>query len=272
MAYLSHLFFILVTGNTTLLPIRGPKAYFVGNMNMEILGIGALTLVASIVGTTTGFGTSTIMIPVLLFYYPLPQTLLLVGVVHFVGNLWKMLFFRSGIRWDLLLIFGIPSISASFIGASLTFSFDQTLLQRILGGALILYMFFLVMRTSWKLRATKTTAAIGGILSGFMAGMFGVGGAVRGAFLRAFDLSKEAFIFTAAAIALVTDSTRLVTYTAEQIMLPQYLWYGMTIFLPLSLLGSWLGQRTVRQLSESGFRTIVAVFLGLSGLKFLLFP
>ena len=110
------------------------------------------------------------------------------------------------------------------------------------------------------------------MLSGFMAGMFGVGGAVRGAFLRAFDLSKDAFIFTAAAIALLTDSTRLVTYTLDAIKLPSYLWYGMFLFLPLSLFGSWIGQRIVRRLPESAFRTVVAVFLGLSGVKFLLFP
>ena len=67
-------------------------------MTTEILFISILTFIASIVGTVTGFGTSTIMVPALLFFYPLPQVLLLVGIVHFAGNIWKMIFFHSGLR------------------------------------------------------------------------------------------------------------------------------------------------------------------------------
>lgn len=239
---------------------------------LELTLISVLTLVASVVGTMTGFGMSTIMIPVLLFMYPLPQTLLLVGVIHFAGNIWKMVFFHRGLQWKLLLLFGIPSVLASYLGATLTSEVDEQLLLRILGAAFLIYTMFLFLHSTWRIRANTTTAVSGGIVSGFMAGMFGVGGAVRGAFLRAFDLSKDAFIFTAAAIALVTDSTRLITYTADQINLPSGLWQGMVLFLPVSLLGSWIGQRIVRRLPKSAFRTVVAVFLGLSGLKFLLYP
>ena len=64
---------------------------------VEVLLIALLTLAASAVGTVTGFGTSTIMVPVLLFYYPMPQVLLLVGIVHLAGNLWRMLFFPTGL-------------------------------------------------------------------------------------------------------------------------------------------------------------------------------
>jgi hypothetical protein len=51
-------------------------------------------------GTLTGFGTSKIMVPVLVFLYLLPQTLFLV-IIHWFGDIWKMLLFRSGIRWRL---------------------------------------------------------------------------------------------------------------------------------------------------------------------------
>jgi uncharacterized protein len=47
---------------------------------MDIALIAALTLVASAVGTLTGFGTSTIMVPVLASFLPVPQVLLLVGI------------------------------------------------------------------------------------------------------------------------------------------------------------------------------------------------
>jgi uncharacterized protein len=46
---------------------------------MDIALIALLTFFASAIGTVTGFGTSTIMVPVLVSRVPLPQTLLLVG-------------------------------------------------------------------------------------------------------------------------------------------------------------------------------------------------
>ena len=132
----------------------------------------------------------------------------------------------------MLLWFGVPSILASYLGATLTTAVDETLLQRLLGAVLLLYTLFLFFKESWRIPPHRATAAAGGVASGFLAGMFGVGGAVRAAFLRAFELPKDAYIFTAAAIATVTDSTRLLTYTLEQIDLPLLLWYGMAFSCP----------------------------------------
>lgn len=241
-------------------------------MPAEIFAIGILTLIASIVGTMTGFGTSTIMIPVLLFWYPLPQALLLVGIIHWVGDIWKMALFRKGATWDLLLLFGIPSILAAYVGARLTLTTEPTLLLRILGAALITYTFFLLSSPSWKLPKKNAIAVTGGAMSGLLAGIFGVGGAVRGAFLAAFDLPKNVYIFTAGAIALMTDSIRLLTYGIGNVNLPRELWYSMMLFLPLSFIGAWLAKKTVAHVPEKTFRQVIAVFLAFVGLKFLLLP
>jgi len=42
----------------------------------------------------------------------------------------------------------------------------------------------------------------GGALSGFFAGIFGVGGAVRATFLTVFDLPKAAYLATSGSIAV----------------------------------------------------------------------
>ena len=49
-------------------------------------------------------------------------------------------------------------------------------------------------------------------LTGFMAGIFGMGGAIRSLFLSAFNLPKEVYIVTGAAIAIFIDISRLGTY------------------------------------------------------------
>lgn len=86
-------------------------------VSVEIAALAALTVLAGGVGTLSGFGTSTIMVPVLVMFFPLPQTLLLVGIIHWFGDVWKIALFRHGIRWPLWVAFGIPGVLFSFLGA-----------------------------------------------------------------------------------------------------------------------------------------------------------
>ncbi|HLG26045.1 MAG TPA: sulfite exporter TauE/SafE family protein, partial [Candidatus Gracilibacteria bacterium] len=201
---------------------------------MSLFLIGVLTLISSIIGTVTGFGTSTIMVPVLLNFMPLPQTLLLVGIIHWFGNVWKMLFFKSGIDWKLILGFGVPGIFAGVLGGWLSQMVDTVILIRFIGFFLLAYVAFLMFEPSFKLPKKMGTSIAGGLSSGFLAGLTGVGGAIRSSFLSAFDLPKAKFIFTAGAIGFFIDSSRVAGYIIGGATIEFWLWQGLLIFLPVS--------------------------------------
>ncbi len=239
---------------------------------MEIIYIALLTFFAGGVGTLTGFGTSTIMIPLLLLSLPLPQTLLLVGIIHWFSDIWKILFFRKGFRWELVLKFGIAGILASYLGASIVFTVSEKLLSQILGIFLLAYVVFLFLKPKFKIPRNTATAISGGGLSGFFAGIFGVGGAIRGVFLSAFDLPKAVYISAMGAIALFIDSTRIATYIYNNVTLEQQFLWGFLLFIPMSFAGAGVAKKLSDRIPQQKFRTIVALFLLLAGLKFLLFP
>jgi uncharacterized protein len=239
---------------------------------MEIFYITLLAILAGGIGTLTGFGTSTIMVPALLFFLPLHQTLLLVGVIHWFGDIWKIIFFRKGFDWKLILAFGITGIAASYLGASIVFSISDRILARILGGFLIAYVLFIFFKPKFRLTKNTPAALSGGALSGFFAGIFGVGGAIRGAFLTAFDLPKAVYISTAGVIALFIDTTRIATYILNGVTLSSQLLWSFLLFVPASFLGAWVAKKIVDRISQKRFRIIIAVFLLLAGLKFLIFP
>lgn len=239
---------------------------------MEIIYIALLTILAGGIGTLTGFGTSTVMVPILLFFLPLPQTLLLVGVIHWFGDIWKIVFFKKGLNWKLILTFGIAGIAGSFLGASIIFSVSEKLLSQILGGFLVTYVLFLFLKPKFKIPKGTITALSGGGLSGFFAGIFGVGGAVRGVFLSVFDLPKAVYISTAGTIALFIDSTRIITYLLNNVTLEnQFLW-GFLLFIPASFIGAGVAKKIVDRIPQSKFRMVITAFLFLVGIKFLLFP
>ncbi len=239
---------------------------------MEIPLILGVVIIASSIGTMTGFGTSTIMVPIMLLFYPVPQTLFFVGIIHFFGNVWKLLLFRKGVRWRLILSFGVPGIAATYLGASLVFDIPAVVLSRILGTFLIIYVVYLFAKSSFKVKPNLVFGACGGALSGFLAGVFGIGGAVRGLFLTAFDLPKAVYIATAGSIALFIDATRLTRYFSKGARLPDMLLYGLPLFIPASFLGAAIAKRVVDKIPQEHFRKIVAVFLLMVGLKLLLLP
>lgn len=235
--------------------------------------LGILVFFASVVGTLSGFGASTIMVPVLLLFFPLPVTLLFVGIIHWFGDMWKMLFFRGGVwHWRVILWFAIPGVVASFFGASLSVKAPEELLLRILGVFLLGYVFFLFLKPEWKLPGNKKTAALGGFSSGFVAGIFGVGGAIRGAFLSAFNFPKEVYLFTSGATALFIDSTRIVGYVSSGTRLEGLFFWGLFGFVPLSFLGAWAAKGLVDRIPQNRFRMVLALFLAAAAVKFLLFP
>ncbi|UCE99249.1 MAG: sulfite exporter TauE/SafE family protein [Planctomycetota bacterium] len=239
---------------------------------MEIVLITFVVVIASSVGTLTGFGTSTIMVPVMLSFYPVTQTLLFVGIIHWFGNIWKLLLFRKGFQWKLILSFGIPGIAATYLGAELVFDISTALLSRILGSFLILYVIYLFAKSSFKIKQSLLASACGGALSGFFAGLFGIGGAIRGLFLTSFDLPKAIYIATAGTIALTIDTTRLTTYIKNGARLPLLLFWGMLIFIPASFIGARIAKSVVDKIPQEHFRKVVAVFLLLMGIKLLIFP
>ena len=238
---------------------------------MEIFYLAITVLIAGIVGTTTGFGASTVMIPVVILFYPMPETLLFVGIIHCFGNLWKILFFKHGFRWKIILGFGIPGIIASMLGALLVFNVPSALLSRILGIFIIIYVIYLFFNSDFKVKSNLGSAITGGLLSGFMAGIFGIGGAVRSLFLTAFNLPKEVYIVTGAAIAIVIDITRLITYFFHGSRLNNAAMWGMFLFIPMSFLGAGIAKIIVNKIPQKYFRLVIAVFLLIMAGKLLLY-
>lgn len=241
-------------------------------MLVKIILLTLLTLFASNIGTFAGFGISTIMIPVLLLFFKLPETLLFVGILHLFDDIWKIVLFKKGIRWRLILSFGIPGVIASYIGASLILNISQIVLSRTLAAFFLAYVIFIMIKPNWKLTESYGIATAGGTLSGFFAGVFGVGGAIRGLFLSAFNLPKEVYLFTAGVISSVIDVTRITKYALDGTRLDNFSLIGMILFIPASFAGAYLGYKIVNRIPQKYFRLVIGVFLLIISLKLLLFP
>ena len=229
---------------------------------MESLLFFGAVLFAEVAGTIAGFGSSTILLPAALFFFDFPTALILVAFAHISGNIGRISFFRHGLDRRILFWFGIPSVILTIVGASLVARTSVDILKSLLGVFLVCYG---ILSLFGKLSAAR--AAVGGGLSGFLAGLIGTGGALRGAFLTAFGLPKERYIATAAAIALAVDATRIPIYLREGFLPRGMYWYPAALFF-LALGGSFIGGKVVARIPQEKFRRAVLVALLLIGIYF----
>ena len=100
-----------------------------------------------------------------------------------------------------------------------------------------------------------------------MAGLIGTGGALRGAFLTGFHLSKEKYIATAAAIALAVDLTRIPIYLSQGFLTSSYYWYVPVLFA-VAIIGSYIGKHIVKRIPQERFQKVVLIAFLFIGIKF----
>jgi len=167
-----------------------------------------------VAGTMAGFGSSTLVLPLALLFFDFKSALVIVALLHIFGNVGRVAFFRHGLDKRLIILFGIPSVICAVIGASLVNYISQDVLRFILGIFLLLFAGVSLIKPALQFPPTKTSALVGGGASGFIAGLIGTGGALRGSFLTAFNLDKNVYIATSAIIAIAVDITRLPIYLA----------------------------------------------------------
>jgi uncharacterized membrane protein YfcA len=219
-----------------------------------------LAFLAEILGTIGGFGSSVFFVPMASYFLDFQSVLGITALFHLSSNLSKIGFFRKGIDRKLLLYLGIPAVVMVTLGALLSRFVEPRLLGIALGAFLLGFALLFLVNSSLGLQATRGNAVVGGALSGFLAGLLGTGGAIRGATMTAFRLPKAQFIATSAAIDLGIDLSRSVIY-AYNGYLHRHDLYLIPFLVIVSVGGTFVGKKILDKIRQEQFRKLVLYLL-----------
>lgn len=228
-----------------------------------------LALVSEILGTIGGFGSSLFFVPIAGYFLDFHSVLGITALFHITSNLSKIYFFRQGFDKKLILLLGIPAVVLVIIGAWISQFLPVSVLEIILSAFLIVLSLTFLIFKNMRLNPTTANAVGGGVLSGFMAGIIGTGGAIRGLVLVAFNLKTEVFIATSAIIDLAIDASRSFVYYANGYIHVHDL-YLIPILLVVSVIGTFIGKKILFYISEVQFRSIVLVLVLITGVMTLI--
>jgi len=215
-----------------------------------------LALIAEILGTVGGFGSSLFFVPIAGYFFDFHSVLGITALFHVSSNISKIAFFRKGFDKKLILTIGLPAVIFVICGAFLSKFVNGSLLQILLAIFLIILSLLLMIYKNLKLKPTTFNAITGGALSGITAGLLGTGGAIRGLTLAAFNLNKERFIATSAIIDLGIDLSRSVVYFSNGYM-HKHDYYLIPILLLVGILGTFIGKKLLSRFSEIQFKYTV---------------
>ncbi|MBK6860091.1 MAG: sulfite exporter TauE/SafE family protein [Saprospiraceae bacterium] len=250
---------------------------------MEILGLVLIAFFASILTFYSGFGLGTLLLPAFSLMVPVEMAIFLTAIVHFLNSIFKFILTRNALHWPTLIRFGLVSLVFAILGAYCLkyvaiqnwnysyklFGFYATtnVLKLNIGILLIIftwieYFDFIKVKSNNPLHLF-----LGGIASGFFGGLSGHQGALRSAFLRSMPLSKEQFIATGIACALLVDAGRLLVYTKLD---PQsFINMNWQLLLPAIIAawtGAWIGNKYLKKITQNQIQKIVCICLVLFGI------
>lgn len=195
---------------------------------MEYFIIALVAGGAAMLTFFSGFGLGTILMPVFAIFFPVEIAIALTAVVHLANNLFKTSLIWKEIDLKVAALFAIPAAVMAIFGALLLNylagdrilisyelagkDFQVTLIKLIISILLIIFAFVEISKRLNNIRVGKKFLPMGGALSGFFGGLSGHQGALRSVFLLKAGLSKEGFIATGIASAVLIDISRLTVY------------------------------------------------------------
>lgn len=237
-----------------------------------------VALLASGLTFFSGFGLGTLLLPAFALFYPIAQAVALTAVVHFLNGLFKLWLVGRHTDLRIALVFGLPALMASFLGAWVLLWLSESkalvgysLLGRevlvapaklVVGILLLLFSAAEMLPRFRSLSFAPRYFFIGGFLSGFFGGLAGMQGALRSAFLAKSGLSKEQFVATGTAIAFMIDISRLSVYVPALLSERATLDYPVLAAAVLAaLIGALVGNRYLKSVTMRGIQNAVAVML-----------
>ncbi|ESU22897.1 hypothetical protein FEDK69T_18020 [Flavobacterium enshiense DK69] len=224
-----------------------------------------LALLAEILGTVGGFGSSLFFVPIASYFLDFHSVLGITALFHVLSNLSKIAFFRKGFDKKLAISMGVPAVAFVIVGAFLSKFIETKILEISLAIFLIVVSLTLLIFKKITVKPTLSNSIMGGTFSGMIAGLLGTGGAIRGITLAAYNLRIDVFIATSAIIDLAIDASRSVVYSLNGYVHKHDL-YLIPILLIVSIMGTFIGKIILTKISEQQFKSIVLILVLITGI------
>lgn len=233
-----------------------------------------LTIIAAIaaglIKTTFGIGAGVFLTPLLsLIMYPKTAVALMAPMmlITSIATLW--MHWR---KWELKYIYILlPGMLVGIVGGSYYLAWASPSLTKLTIGiiAMVFSAFQIIRIKNPQVFANMEVSTPVGIIISLFAGMSSAiahsGGIIITIYLVTKNLSKSTFVATLVGILFFSDVLKMITYTKLNLLTQPLFIQGLEL-TPALFLGSWLGSRLIKKLSDSQFILYVNILIFFGGI------
>jgi len=233
-------------------------------MDYTLVIITLGSLLAAFVNATFATGGVYLLLAAGSIIFPMTIVIPLMPLLAFSSLVGRLLLFWKNIAWRIVLAVFIGSIFGVYFGVNIFVALPEAFLSIGIGILLIILIWF----GNFKLpvNASKIFIIVGAVHS-FIATIFGVGAFLQPAILRT-ELLKMQITGTLAACMLSMDIFKVFWFSNVGFSYLSYFPHILCATIA-GLVGTWLGKRTTKMVSEQTFRRVFKFIVTLIALRLL---
>ena len=230
-----------------------------------MLGVG---LAAGTISGIVGFGSSIMLMPVLVIVFGPLQAVPIMAIAAVLANLSRVLIWWREVDWRACAAYSLTGAPAAALGARTLLALPPPLIEGALG------VFFLLMIPARRWLAARgfrlgpVHLLVIGAVVGFLTGIVVTTGPITAPIFLATGLVKGAFIATEAAGSLAVYASKTTVFRHFGALPLPVIVQGVITGASL-MLGAWIAKRFVLRLHPDRFRLLMDALMLLSGLAML---
>ncbi|HEY1458651.1 MAG TPA: sulfite exporter TauE/SafE family protein [Casimicrobiaceae bacterium] len=235
---------------------------------MDMLLVLAVGLIAGTISGIVGFGSSIMLMPVLVLVFGPLQAVPIMAIAAIIGNASRILVWWREVDWRAVAAYSITAAPAAAVGA-------RTLLvlpPKLIEAALAVFFLAMIPVRRWlgshHRRITHGQLAIIGVFVGFLTGIVATTGPITAPIFLAYGLVKGAFVASEAAGSLAVYVAKAAVFRTFGALPIEAIANGVVIGGSL-MAGSLLAKRFVLKLEPSQFRLMMDALLLIAGITLL---
>jgi uncharacterized protein len=226
-----------------------------------VLGVG---LIAGIVGGIVGFGSSIMLMPVLVVAFGPREAVPIMAVAAIMANLSRILVWWREVDWRACAAYSITGVPAAVLGARTLLVLPPGIIDVALGAFFIAMVPLRRWIAAHDFHLNLWHLAIIGIVVGFITGIVATTGPLTVPLFLAYGLVKGAFLATEAASSLAVYISKSITFRTLGALPFDSLARGLIVGSSL-MAGTFLAKRVVVRLPAERFRVFMDGLLLVSG-------
>ena len=226
-----------------------------------VLSVG---VAAGTLGGIVGFGSSLIMLPVLVASFGAKAAVPIMIVAALLANLARVLVWWRDIAWRACAVYAATGMPAAALGARTLIALDTRLVELSLGA------FFLAMipLRRWLMargmRITLAQLAVVGAGIGYLSGIVASTGPIGTPFFLAHGLTKGAFLATEALGSVAIQLTKATVFHTFDVLPWEHVRQGLVVGAAM-MAGSWIAKSFVRRLEPARFDLLIDALMAAVG-------